>query len=61
MGFYFKAKLSEAEKAINALVKAIDREGGSVYISELDDSGFCSKLTGPIKITYWLPANKAED
>lgn len=61
MGLSFEAKLREAEQTINTLVKAINREGGSVYISELDESGFCDKLTRPIKITYWVPVKQREE
>lgn len=61
MGLSFEARLREAERTINTLINAINREGGGVYISELDDSGFCNKLTRPIKITYWLPVEKREN
>ena len=60
MGFSFEARLRDAEKTINALIAAINREGGSVYISELDESGFAAKLTRPINITYWVPIEPKE-
>ena len=58
MGFSFEARLREAEQTINTLINAVNRESGGVYISELDNSGFCSKLTRPIKITYWMPVKQ---
>jgi hypothetical protein len=61
MGLYFEAKLREAEMTINALINTIQREGGGVFISELDESGFCAKLTRPIKITYWTPVRQKEN
>ena len=61
MSLSFEARLRDAEKTINALIASINQEGGGVYISELDDSGFCNKLTRPIKITYWLPVKREED
>ena len=60
MGFSFEAELRKAENTINKLIESINREGGSVYISELDESGFAAKLTRSINITYWIPIEPKE-
>lgn len=61
MGLSFEARLRDAERTINDLIATINREGGSVYISELDGTGFDAKLTKPISITYWIPIEPKED
>lgn len=61
MGLSFEAKVREAERTINTLIEAINREGGSVYISEPDGPGFCDRLTRPIEITYWVPVKQREE
>ena len=55
MSFSFEAELRKAEQTINKLIEVINREGGSVYMCERDESGFDAKLTRPISITYWIP------
>lgn len=55
MGFSFEEELRKAERTINNLIVAINREGGNVYICEQDESGLSAKLTRPISITYWVP------
>lgn len=61
MGFSFEARLREAERTINTLIEAIQREGGSVYICDRDHdelTGFNLKLVKPISIIYWMPSEQ---
>lgn len=60
MGFSFEAELRHAERTINNLIAACERNGGGVYIGNQDKTGFCNKLTEPICITYFMPVESSD-
>lgn len=60
MSMSFEAELRRAEQTINRLIEAINRQGGAVYITAEDGTGFSAKLDKPIAITYFYVSRVEE-